>query len=179
MAQPAARGRLNPTIFDKLVGGNVVSGVQSASEAGGGKAHTLGGFSDSEIERFNESGLRTSVKRELGWLLNTTNLAAAIDLDPYPEVKTSVLNYGVPDLAGKSLTRRLVLQRARDIRKALISFEPRLSEQSLNIDVSDTIERENAVTFVIQGDIRSAMRAIPVKLRTDVEADTAAVTVRE
>ena len=85
----------------------------------------------------------------------------------------------MPDLAGKSITRRLVLQRARDIRKAVTAFEPRLAEQSLTIDVSDTIERENAVTFVIQGDIRSAARAIPVKLRTDVETDTAAVTVRE
>jgi hypothetical protein len=33
MSQPAARGRLNPTIFDKLVGGNVVSGMQSAEDA--------------------------------------------------------------------------------------------------------------------------------------------------
>ena len=165
MSQPVARGRLNPTIFDKLIAGNVVSGVQSADEAAASRAHTLGGFSDIEIERFNESGLRTSVKRELGWLLNTTNLAAAIDLDPYPEVRTSVLNYGVPDLAGKSITRRLVLQRARDIRKAVTAFEPRLAEQSLTIDVSDTIERENAVTFVIQGDIRSAARAAAVTVR--------------
>ena len=132
-----------------------------------------------QIERFNESALRATVRRELAWLLNTTNLAAAIDLDPYPQVRTSVLNYGVPDLAGKSVSRRLILQRAREIRAAIRAFEPRFDEDSLNVEISDTVERENAVTFVIHGDIRSAVRAIPVKIRTDVESDTAAVTVRE
>ena len=37
----------------------------------------------------------------------------------------------------------------------------------------------NAVTFVIQADVRSAVRAIPVKFRTDIEVDTAAATLRE
>ncbi|WP_420382732.1 type VI secretion system baseplate subunit TssE [Novosphingobium sp.] len=163
-----------------MVSGNVVSGTAAGNGAPSGeKATTLTTFSEHEIDRFNESGLRASVKRELAWLLNTTNLGAAIDLEPYPHVKTSVLNYGVPDLAGKSITRRLVMQRARDIRKAVQTFEPRFAENSLTIDVSDSIERENAVTFVIQGNIGSALQAIPVKLRTDVESDTAAVTVRD
>ena len=53
------------------------------------------------IERFNEAALRDRA-RELSWLLNTTNLSAVEDLTPI-RVRTSVLNYGVPDLAGKTL----------------------------------------------------------------------------
>jgi len=180
MAAGTARGRLNPTIFDKLVADNEFSGmrgleIDQLEENRAGFAY----FSVPKIERFNEAGLRATVRRELAWLLNTTNLAASIDLDPYPEVKTSVLNFGVPDLAGKSVSRRLVLQRAKEIREAVRAFEPRFDGTTLSVEISDKIERENAVTFVINGDIRSAVRAIPVKFRTDVEADTAAVTVRE
>ena len=176
--RPTRGGRINPTIFDKLVAGN-----RAAELAGDGgepeHVRWLTGFSESEIERFNEAGLRSSVRRELVWLLNTTSLEAAVDLEDYPQVRTSVVNYGVPDLAGKSMTRKLVLQRARDIRRAVLSFEPRFAANSLTIEVSEKVERENSVTFVIQGDITSAVRAVPVKLKTDVETDTAVVTVRE
>ncbi|MDP3550850.1 MAG: type VI secretion system baseplate subunit TssE [Novosphingobium sp.] len=131
------------------------------------------------IERFNESALRATVRRELAWLLNTTNLESSVDLDNYPQVRTSVLNYGVSDLAGKSLNSRAVLRRAREIRDAVQAFEPRIDPASLHVELSDKVERENSLTFVIEADVRSAVRAIPIKLRTDVEADSSAVTVRE
>lgn len=180
MAGETARGRLNPTLFDKLVADAEIVGMRGAEldrveESRG----SLASFSVAQVERFNESGLRATVRRELAWLLNTVNLDAAVDLSGYPQVQTSVLNYGVPDLAGKSMSRRMLIQRAREIRMAVRTFEPRFDEDSLTVDISDSIERENAVTFVIDGDIRSAVRAIPVKFRTDVESDTAAVTVRE
>lgn len=180
MAGDTARGRLNPTLFDKLVADSDMAGMRggdlgAVDETRAGLAH----FAVPQVERFNESALRATVRRELGWLLNTVNLGAAIDLDPYPQVKTSVLNYGVPDLAGKALSRRLLMQRAREIRAALRAFEPRFDPDSLSVEPSDKVERENATTFVIHGDVRSAVRAMPVKFRTDVESDTAAVTVRE
>ena len=58
-------------------------------------------YSVPKLERFNEAALRATVRRELAWLLNTTNFGATADLEPYPHVATSVLNYGISDLAGK------------------------------------------------------------------------------
>lgn len=180
MAQAASTRRLNPTLFDKLIAGNEVSGMRGDElEAVESKRDSMGYFSVSQIERFNESALRATVRRDLAWLLNTTDFASSVDLEAYPQVQASVLNFGVPDLAGKSLNRRLLLQRAREIRNAIRTFEPRLSDDSLRVEISDKVERENAVTFLIEGDITSAVRAIPVKFFTDVENDTAAVTVRE
>lgn len=180
MASDPARGRLNPTIFDKLVAGNDIGGLRGGEiEAVEQNRAIMGTFAMPQVDRFNESALRATVRRELAWLLNTTNLGAAVDLEPYPHVKTSVLNYGVPELAGKSISRRLIMQRAREIRGAIMAFEPRFDADSLAVEISDKVERENAITFVINGDVRSTVRAIPVKFRTDVESDTAAVTVRE
>ena len=131
------------------------------------------------IERFNERALRATVIRELNWILNTTNLESAIDLEPYPEVRTSVLNYGVPDLAGKTLTRGVVQARAKQIREAIRAFEPRMDSSRLEVDSVATPERANAVTYVIRSDVTSAVQAMPVEFKTDVELDTAAVTLRE
>jgi len=172
--------RLNPTLFDKLVGGLEVDGLIDASGGEGvSSRETMRNYSVPKLERFTEEALRATVRREVAWLLNTTNLGAVVDLSPYPQVQTSVLNYGVPDLAGKAHSRRVILQRARDIRAAIRTFEPRLDEASLIVEPADDRERENSITFIIHGDVRSAVRALPVQFKTDIEADTAAVVVRE
>ncbi|WP_298163485.1 type VI secretion system baseplate subunit TssE [Novosphingobium sp.] len=180
MARPPRQAVLNPTLFDKLVAGNDIGGMRGGEiEAVEDRRETLRFLTVPSIERFNEAALCATVRRELGWLFNTTNLEASIDLDPFPQVKTSVLNYGVPDLAGKSLSSRAVLRRAREIRDSIQAFEPRIEPSSLTVEISSVVERENSLTFVIEADVRSAVRAVPIKLRTDVEADSSAVTVRQ
>lgn len=180
MARGPSQPTLNPTLFDKLVAGNDIGGMRGEEiEQAEERRESLRFLSVPAIERFNESALRATVRRELAWLLNTTNLESSVDLENYPQVRTSVLNYGVSDLAGKSLSSRAVLRRAREIRDAVQAFEPRIDPASLNVELSGKVERENSLTFLIEADVRSALRAIPIKLRTDVEADSSAVTVRE
>jgi type VI secretion system protein ImpF len=180
MADPQVRSRLNPTLFDKLVADNDIAGLRGDElEKVEESRKSLGYFTVTQIERFNENSLRATVRRELAWLFNTTNLASIVDLEPFPEVQTSVLNYGVPDLSGKSLVHRLVQQRARELRTAIRRFEPRIDEETLRVEPVGKVEKENAITFLIQCDVRNAVRALPVKFRTDIEADTSAVTVRE
>ncbi len=172
--------RLNPTLFDKLVGDNDLSGLRGEEvdkiEA---SREAMRYYSVPRLERFNEAALKATVRRELAWLLNTTNLGAVVDLDDFPEVQTSVLNYGVPDMTGKAHHRRLILQRAREIRAAIRAFEPRIDERSLSVEPVESVERQNSVTYLINGDVSSAVAALPVTFRTDVEADTGAAVVRD
>jgi len=90
-----------------------------------------------------------------------------------------VLNYGVPDLAGKTLTKRVVQARAREIRDAIRAFEPRMDPKRLDVEPLTEVEKENAITYVIRGDVTAAVQAMPVEFKTDIEVDTASVTVRE
>lgn len=171
--------RVNPTLFDKLAGGSEIEGLIDDGAGSVAGRNAMRTFTLPNIDRFNEEALRVTVRREIAWLLNTVQLGAVTDLSDYPQVATSVLNYGVPDLAGKSLSRRVILQRAREIRDALRAFEPRIDEKTLMVEPTELGERDNAVTYVIHGDVRSAVHALPVKFRTDVENDTAAVHVRD
>jgi type VI secretion system protein ImpF len=177
-----AGGKLNPTLFDKLVGGDEMAGLKEtgdALETVESSRSAMRFYTVPRVERFNEAAMRITVRRELSWILNTTNLNAVQDLEPYPHVKTSVLNYGVPDFAGKPLTRRVIQGRAKEIREAIRIFEPRLDPNHIEVEALTALERDNAITYVIRGDITAAVQAMPVEFKTDVEVDTASVIVRE
>lgn len=175
--------KLNPTLFDKLITqGRTLERMEP------GRAEVvsldpnitqlrLGGAP--VIERFNEAALRGTIRRELNWLLNTTNLDAVQDLDDFPQVRTSVLNYGVPDMTGRSSTAEAVAERARELRSCITVYEPRIDSRGLEVEVRASTSRENALSFLIRGDITSAVKAMPVHFVADVEVDTGAATVRE
>lgn len=173
--------RINPTLFDKLVADLDFDDVRDDPKVEGqvSRAATRRLYPILKIERFNEAALRATVLRELNWILNTTQFGAAQNLKPYPEVATSVLNYGVPDMAGKLLQRRAVENRAREIKQAIRRFEPRISPQRLDVTATAKDAKPNAVTFVIRADVTSAVMALPVEFKTDVEIDTGAATLRE
>ena len=172
--------RLTPTLFDKLVADLEISGMRDMSDdAPEVSRENFHYYSVPRLERFNEAALRATVRRDLAWLFNTTNLESLVDLERYPHVAESVLNYGLTDLAGRVLNRRAVLARAREIRRAIRLFEPRLSRDGLTVDPIEDEDEPHALHFMIQGDIAAAAEAIAVKFRTEVEAETATVNVRE
>lgn len=176
----AVTQRLTPTLFDKLVADLDISGMRSKS----GDMPTVARekfqyYSVPRLERFNETALRATLMRDLAWLFNTTNIESLVDLEPYPHVADSVLNFGLSDLAGRTLNRRAVLARAREIRRAIRRFEPRLSREGLTVDPVDDDGSPHSLTYIIQGDITAAAHVMPVKFRTEVEAETATVNIRE
>lgn len=176
----AVRERLTPSLFDKLVADLEISGLRDQEgETPHVSREAMRHYSLPRLERFNEAALRATIRRDVAWLLNTTHLGAIANLEPYPQVATSVVNFGVPDLAGKSFHRRTILHRAREIRGAIRTFEPRIEPESVVVEPVSTTERFNSITFFITGDITNAARAMPVKFRTDLEAESASVEVSE
>ena len=173
--------RLNPTLFDKLITDSRIVGiVDHSNDARDPSAVQAPAFyTVSSLERYNESALRATVRRELTWLLNTTNLGAAQDLGAYPEVRTSVLNYGLPDLTGRASTGKSIRDRSEQIRQAILTYEPRMDPKKVEVEARSTVEKDNAVTFLIRGDVTSAVKALPVQFVADVEVETGEAVVRE
>ena len=176
----AVKQRLTPTLFDKLVADIDMAGLREEDTDRTTVAReNFRFYTVPQLERFNEAALRSTVRRELSWLLNTTNFGATHELAAYPRVESSVLNYGLPDLAGKAATRRASLQRAREIRTAIRYFEPRIDAKSLLVDMVELEAHKHQVSFIIQGDITAAAHAMPVKFQTHVDVETASVEVEE
>ena len=131
----AVKQRLTPTLFDKLVADVDMAGLREEDGSAPVIAREAFRFyTVPQLERFNEAALRATVRREIAWLLNTTNFGATQELEAFPRVQTSVINYGLPDLTGKALGRRALMQRAREIRAAIRDFEPRIDPNTLDVE---------------------------------------------
>lgn len=117
--------------------------------------------------------LREIIRRDLGWLLNTTNIESLHDMDAHPNVASSVLNYGVIDIAGTGATERRVLDIQRVIRLAIERFEPRILPDSLEVVPRTELKGETAtVAFDIRGELWAQPLPLELYLRSELDMTT-------
>ena len=176
-----ATAKLNPTLFDKLTGGERAVAIV---EEGRAELQDVNARAQRQpavnLDRYTESAMRASVRRELSWLLNTVNLGASVDLSRTPQVKTSVLNYGLPDLTGRTASGASAKARATDMEQAIRTFEPRLDPAKLHVEMkTDEVGLDNAVAYTIHGDITAAVQAMPVQFYASVEVETGEAVVQD
>jgi type VI secretion system protein ImpF len=147
-------------------------------------------LTDDEPDQRQETGdkrvlspqrLRDSVRRDLTWLLNTTNLTAVQELSEYPEVERSTLNFGIPDLAGKTASSVDDGALVRLLRRAIWDFEPRLLRNTVKVHIVVDPDRHNpnAVCFTIEADLWSQPLPLRLYLRTDVNLEDGEAQVTE
>lgn len=147
-------------------------------------------LSDDEPERTRESResavlspqkLRESVRRDLSWLLNSAHLAAVEDLSDYPQVERSTLNFGMPDLTGKTASTVDVVAVEKAIRRALWEFEPRLLKESVRVKVlkNESELNHNAVSFSIEADLWAQPLPLRVLMQTRIDLETGDAVVVE
>lgn len=125
------------------------------------------------------SKLRLAVLRDLAWLLNTSSLDSAQNLDDYPLVSHSVINYGIHDLVGTTLSSADVPEIQRQIRQAIWDFEPRISRESITVKVtvSENQMNQNAITFDIEGDLWAQPLPLRLYLRTELDLETGSMEI--
>lgn len=162
MAEPAKKDRLRPSLLDRLTDLH----PERQREA----------MDDVSV---SEAQLRQQVRRDLGWLFNTTQLAAGTDLTPYPQVQTSILNYGMIDLTGQLLSSIRPDQLEKSVRTALLNYEPRLSPDSLQISVQLGKNPFGTAALVVEvrADLYSDPLPIALQLRTEIDVETGRVTI--
>ena len=125
--------------------------------------------------------LRQSVLRDLGWLLNSGNLGSAEDLEDCPMVAHSVVNYGLPDLAGQAAMGMDLPSVERALRQAIWDFEPRILRNSVKIRsvVAEDEMNRNTVAFEIEGELWAQPVPLHLFLRTEVDLDSGNFSVSD
>jgi type VI secretion system protein ImpF len=123
--------------------------------------------------------LRQCVLRDMAWLLNNGSLDTHQNLDDYPLVSHSVINYGIPDLAGRNLTKADVLKIEQRFRQSIWDFEPRILRDTVKVKVTASMElmNHNSMTFEIEGDLWAQPLPLRLYLRTELDLDTGNVSV--
>jgi type VI secretion system protein ImpF len=124
--------------------------------------------------------LRHSVLRDVSWLLNTDSLESVVDLTAYPEVAKSVLNFGISDLAGRTISGANLTDLEKGIKKALNIYEPRILPNSLKINVITSDEMSSlALSFDIEGDLWAQPLPLHLYLRTEIDKITGDVNLSD
>ncbi len=130
--------------------------------------------------RIGVSELRHVVRRDLEWLLNT-RLPFSNMYESYEEVSKSMLAFGLPDLSAYSLASVLDSQDiCRRMRKAIQTFETRLSRRSIQVEFVPTDDvTDMSMHFRITGMIEVDPIREPVAFDTSMDKMNGVVTVQE
>jgi type VI secretion system protein ImpF len=116
-----------------------------------------------------ESMLRREVSRDLDALLNTVALDATVDMEHAPHVRKSILNFGIPDIAVRTIDENGVNDIPEEIRTAIINYEPRIAANSLRIARDKEVDPvELKVRFVIRGELVCHPVHVPVEFVADI-----------
>ncbi|MBX9609160.1 MAG: type VI secretion system baseplate subunit TssE [Gammaproteobacteria bacterium] len=124
---------------------------------------------------------KESVLRDLAWLLNTTNAGMGNEMRAHPEAARSVLNFGIPDLAGTTSSTVNPHTLAKAIREAILVFEPRILAHTLDVQLSvdDDSRLHNRLEMIITGDLWASPVPVHVLVNTAVDLETGAFGVSE
>ena len=125
--------------------------------------------------------LREGVLRDLGWLLNATNMESLEDLTDHPQVAQSVLNYGMPGIAGSLASGIDVVEFERKIYQAIVNFEPRILRDTLKVRLAVAVDQmsHNAMTFEIEGQLWAQPVPQRIYLKTEVDLELGEVKLSD
>ena len=165
MAELGFQERLQPSLLDRLTDED----PESKTEPRERRVLTL-------------RALRQCVLRDLGWLLNARGLSAGQDIGDYPLVAETVLNFGLPDLAGKTASGLDLAEIERLMAQAIKDFEPRILRDSVRVRAiasSDAAGQQNTLVFEIEGDLWAQPLPERLFLKTELDLEVGEVRVSE
>jgi type VI secretion system protein ImpF len=135
-----------------------------------------------EARVLSKSRLRQSVLRDLAWLFNATRLDAVDDLAKMPNVRRSVLNFGLPALSGRTASTLDVTDLARAIREAILTFEPRILPATLQIRTlldAGELDHHNVIGVEIHGELWAQPVPLEFLVRTEFDLETGKVQIAD
>jgi len=123
--------------------------------------------------------IQSCVKRDLEWLFNTNQYFPNEELNDLPETARSVLNFGISDLTGRTVSGLDMIQLERLLFQAIVDFEPRIIRKTLTVKViADQNKKEhNVFVFEIEGEICAKPLPLRLHLRTELELESSQVTI--
>jgi type VI secretion system protein ImpF len=149
--------------------------VENVNDAG---ERIIAGRRASPRSAIPDAVLRRELAEDLASLLNTTNLESAEDLADVPEVRRSILNYGISDLAAitsDSLPAAVMTARLKDF---LDTYEPRLVPGTISVKPEPAADDASGrLRFHVSADMYSTPVDVSIEFVAEVEVDGGQVKI--
>lgn len=129
----------------------------------------------------SQQQIKEAVIRDIGWLLNTVSLDTVYDLSAFPEARRSVINYGLPDISGRTASSIDVDKLEKELQRVIYEFEPRVIPNSLKIKIHSQPDEmnHNSLVFEIQGVVFGQPMPFQVMLQSELDLESGDFVVRE
>ncbi len=130
----------------------------------------------------NKQQLRAAVLRDLAWLLNAVQPLRPDEAEAHPQAANSVLNFGMPPMSGQLASRVDMPNLTEALRQAILRFEPRILEHSLEVKAVDgqfMLDAHNVIEFQIHGYLWAQPIPLELMLRTQLDLEAGQVRVHD
>ena len=164
MGQWSLKERLQPSLLDRLTDLHPDKSKESTAQ-----------------QSMSQKEFKDAVIRDLGWLLNSVSLDVCVDLEAYPEVARSVLNFGLPDISGHTTSTIDARSVENSVKRAIRQFEPRIIRNSLRVKVHSNPSdmSHNSLVFEIQGAVFGQPSPFQIVLRSELNLECGEFSVTE
>ena len=157
MAEIAPMERLQPCLLDRLTDDE----PEVARE--GRDQHVV------SMRKYRKAELR-----DVEMLFNSRAYPLHDMIYDFGEVARSVLNYGILDLSGTSISEKNASELEAQLKQALKNFEPRVSHKALSVHVVSSHDTHDVRTllFEISGDLWAQPLPDHLFIKTEVDLET-------
>ena len=163
MADLNPRDRLQPFLLDRLTD-DTPGALKESREKG----------------VMSPQQLKTALLRDLANLLNTPSPVPSEGISEFPNVATSVLNYGVADLTGMTASGIGAGAVERDVLRAIQNYEPRMEKRSVSVRmVTGDENNPNTLALEIRGQVIANPLPESLYLKTSLDLETGQISVKD
>ncbi len=166
--------KFRPSLLDTLLAGARAAPADQPGEKAADGESVIPGIRLYSLDRMEEPAFLDTIRRDLGWLLNTIRFDETIPLAHAPEVARSVLNYGIPDFSVRTYASINVQDAAETMAEAVRLFEPRIAQKTLEVKGEKKL-RDNttqSLVFNIICDIGDSEDPVHAGFKTEIDVET-------
>ena len=181
MALASRKNRLSPPLMFVFRQAHEAGDAKKRAqwrEDGQGTGTSMRGGRAQQRMAVTERTLREEVKHDLANLMNCVAMESTADLTEFPRVRISILNFGFPDMAHRTLDELASHNLENDLENSLKLYEPRLLRSSIRVrrDMSVNAD-ELKIRYVVQADLSCEPLNVPVEFVADVELDSGKIQI--
>ena len=117
---------------------------------------------------------KRAVLRDLEMILNSKSHPFRDNIYEFSHAAQSVLNYGIPDLCGATISAISPAEYEAQVKQAFLCFEPRITRKQLSVRIVTPLDSENirTLTFEIEGELWAQPLPDHLFVKTEVDVET-------
>ena len=158
MAELTPSEKLQPCLLDRLTDDEPKKKMESRNQR------------VMSLQKFREA-----VLRDLLWLLNTQTSSEKSGFDRFEEIPSSVLNFGVQNVAGMTASSLHTDDLRFQLTEALQHFEPRIMPDTVSISAAadrDEMPHGRSLSFEIRGVLWTQPIPESLFIKTELDLET-------